>query len=246
MLKKSGRKETESVVKSTDDFKIQDFKATKESESVTLTSKQGKSKHLCSIYPFDQQSASHRYIENYILPPETGPSNLVDPVHEYKFLGRAEDIHIMKKKINKEVFRFAAGCMNTRTNGTIHFGVADSKDSTYGHGEIVGVSLDKTDIVIDHFNQGIKSYFEDNADDAKRCIRQPRFVEVLGRDNTLSSKYVIEVDIVPSHSVVQGKIFYTQTLDEENQWKKSKGKSLFIRDGAATRDVYNIPKELTK
>ncbi|KAI4881423.1 hypothetical protein NFI96_001438 [Prochilodus magdalenae] len=238
--------ETESVVKSTDDFKIQDFKATKESESVTLASKQGKSKHLCSFYPFDQQSASHRYIENYILSPETGPSNLVDPVHEYKFLGRAEDIHIMKKKINKEVFRFAAGCMNTRTNGTIHFGVADSKDSTYCHGEIVGVSLDKTDIVIDHFNQGIKSYFEDNADDAKRCIRQPRFVEVLGCDNTLSSKYVIEVDIVPSHSVVQGKIFYTQTLDEENQWKKSKGQSLFIQDGAATRDVYNIPKELTK
>ncbi|KAI4888928.1 hypothetical protein NFI96_005929 [Prochilodus magdalenae] len=194
----------------------------------------------CSFYPFDQQSASHRYIKNYILPPETGPSNLVDPVHEYKFLGRAEDIHIMKKKINKEVFRFAAGCMNTRTNGTIHFGVADSKDSTYGHGEIVGVSLDKTDIVIDHFNQGIKSYFEDNADDAKRCIRQPRFVEVLGRDNTLSSKYVIEVDIVPSHSVVHGKIFYTQTLDEENQWKKSKGQSLFIRDGAATRDICKI------
>ncbi|XP_036419583.1 sterile alpha motif domain-containing protein 9-like [Colossoma macropomum] len=203
-------------------------------------------KRLCSFYPFDQRSVSHRYIENYSLPPESGPSNLIDPVHEYKFLGRAEDINIMKKKINKEVFRFAAGCMNGRTNGTIHFGVADSKDSVYCHGEIVGVSVDKTDTIIDHFNQGIKPYFEDNADVAKRCIRQPRFVEVLSSDSTSSSKYVIEVDVVPSHSIVQGKIYYTQTLDEDNEWRKSKGKSLFIRDGAATRDICKIgnPRDL--
>uniref|UniRef100_A0A8B9GU58 SAM domain-containing protein n=1 Tax=Astyanax mexicanus TaxID=7994 RepID=A0A8B9GU58_ASTMX len=218
-----------------------------EEPEIKSESKQPQSKHLCSFYPFDQQSAPHRYIENYILPPELGPSNLIDPVHEYKFLGRAEDIHIMKKKINKEAFRFAAGCMNARTNGTIHFGVADSKDSEFSHGEIVGVSVEKTDTIIDHFNQGIKQYFEDSADDAKKCIRQPRFVQVLCCDNTSSSKYVIEVDVVPSHIVVHEKIFYTQTLDEGNQWKKCKGKSLFIREGAATRDMQNIPpKELAK
>uniref|UniRef100_A0AAY5EEH8 SAM domain-containing protein n=1 Tax=Electrophorus electricus TaxID=8005 RepID=A0AAY5EEH8_ELEEL len=195
---------------------------------------------------FDQHSSSHRYIENYCLPPESGPSNLTDAVHEYKLLARAENTDAMKKKINKEVFRFAAGCMNSRTNGTIHFGVADSKNSTYSHGEIIGVSVEETDSIIDYFNQGIKSSFEENPEDAKRCIRQPRFVEVLSCNSTLSGKYVIEVDVVPYHSIVCGKMYRIRTFDEENQWKKSKGHSLFIREGAATRDVYKIgnPSEL--
>lgn len=203
-------------------------------------------RHSCSLYPFDQNFASHRYIENYTLPPETGPGNLIDPVHEYKFMGRTDDFLVMKKKLNKEVFRFAAGCMNSRTNGTIHFGVADSKNSEYAHGEIIGVRVENNDIIIDHFNQGIKSYFKEHRDEAKACIRQPRFVEVLCPNGTLSDKYVIEVDVVPSHSVVQGKWFDIQTLEEDNQWKKSKGNSLFIREGAATRDIYKIanPKEL--
>ncbi|XP_066508074.1 sterile alpha motif domain-containing protein 9-like [Hoplias malabaricus] len=216
------------------------------SQSQKADGKQRPLKCLCTFYPFDQQSVSHRYTEHYILPPESGPSNLIDPVHEYKFLGRAEDTDVMKKKINKEVFRFAAGCMNSRTNGTIHFGVADSKNSTYSHGEIIGVSVDETDIIIDHFHQGIRSYFIDNADDAKKCIREPRFVEVLCSDKTFSNKYIIEVDVVPKNSVVEGKVFQTQTLDEENQWKKSKGNSLFVRDGATTRDIFKIgnPRDL--
>ncbi len=202
--------------------------------------------YSCSLYPFDHNSASHRYIQNYTLPPETGPGNLVDPVHEYKFLGRTDDIHIIKKKFNKVVFHFAAGCMNSRTNGTIHCGVADSKNSQYAHGEIIGVSVDKKDTIIDHFNQGIKSYFEEHTHEAKQCIRQPRFVDVLCPDGTLSGKYIIEVDVAPSHSIVQGKLFYIQTLDEDNQWKNSKGKSLFIREGAATRDICKIgnPRDL--
>ncbi|XP_076836999.1 sterile alpha motif domain-containing protein 9-like [Brachyhypopomus gauderio] len=212
----------------------------------SLSTKPNKSKFTCSFCPFDQHSASHRYIENYCLPPESGPSNLTAPVHEYKLLARAENTDAMKKKINREVFRFAAGCMNSRTNGTIHFGVADSKNSEYSHGEIIGVSVNEQDVIIDHFNQGIKSSFEENTDDAKRCIRQPRFVEVLSNNSTLSGKFVIEVDVVPNHNIVCGKTYSIRTFDEENQWKKSKGKSLFIREGAATRDVYKIgnPSEL--
>ncbi|XP_051989569.1 LOW QUALITY PROTEIN: sterile alpha motif domain-containing protein 9 [Xyrauchen texanus] len=224
------------------DSKTSDINADKVTEKV----KHIRKLNQCSLYPFDQNSACQRYIQNYILPPETGPGNLIDPVHEYKFLGRTDDIHVIKKSFNKKVFQFAAGCMNSRTNGTIHFGVADSKNSEYAHGEITGIKVDNRDIIIDHFNQGIKPYFEEHSDDAKGCIRQPRFVEVLCPDHTLSEKYVIEVDIVPSHNVVHDKLFYIQTLDEDNQWKKSKGKSLFIRDGAATRDVCKIgnPKDL--
>ncbi|XP_039550640.1 sterile alpha motif domain-containing protein 9-like isoform X1 [Pimephales promelas] len=219
-----------------------DISADKVTETEKTMKTSGSLKPSGTLYPFDQNSASHRYIQNYTLPPETGPGNLIDPVHEYKFMGRTGDMNVMKKKFNIEVFRFAAGCMNSRTNGTIHFGVADS----YAHAEIIGVSVDKKDTIIDHFNKGIKSYFEEHTDEAKACIRQPRFVEVLCPDGTPSGKYVIEVDVVPSHSIVQGKLFYTQTLDEDNQWKKRKGTSLFIRDRTATRDIYKIgnPKDL--
>ncbi len=197
--------------------------------------------HSCSLCPFDKNSASHRYIQNYTLPPETGPGNLTDPVHEFKLLGRTDDMNVKKRQFNKKVFYFAAGCMNSRTNGTIHFGVGDSiGDSPYAHGEIIGVSVDKKETIIDHFNQGIKSYFEEHTDEAKACIRQPRFVEVLCADSTPSGKYVIEVDVVPSHSIVHGMLFYIQTLDEDNQWKKSKGKSLFTRKGAETHDICKI------
>lgn len=237
-------KETEP--KESADPKTSSINVDKVAETEKHTRNSGSIQHSCSLYPFDQNSASHRYIQNYTLPPETGPGNLTDPVHEYKFMGRTDDMNIMKKKFNKEVFRFAAGCMNSRTNGTIHFGVADSKDSQYAHAEIIGVNIDQKETIIDHFNQGIKSHFEEHTHEAKACIRQPRFVEVLCPDGTLSGKYVIEVDVVPSHSIVQGKLFYIQTLDEDNQWKKSKRKSLFIRDGAATRDLYKIgnPKDL--
>ncbi|XP_067308750.1 sterile alpha motif domain-containing protein 9 [Pseudorasbora parva] len=217
-----------------------DMNADKVTEKEKYTGKSGSLQHSCTLYPFDQNSASHRYIQNFTLPPETGPGNLTDPVHEYKFMARTDDMNEIKKKFSKEVFRFAAGCMNSRTNGTIHFGVADSKDSQYAHAEIIGVSVDKKDTIIDHFNQDIKSYFEEYTDEAKACIRQPRFVEVLCPNGTLSGKYVIEVDVVPSHSIVQGKLFYTKSQVEDKGGKMRNVQSLFIREGAATRDICKI------
>ncbi|XP_072525553.1 sterile alpha motif domain-containing protein 9-like [Salminus brasiliensis] len=198
---------------------------------------QEKTSHSCFFHPFDQQSVPHCYIQNYVLTPETGPGNLIDPVHEYKSATRAKDFNEMKKKINKELFRFAAGCMNTRTNGTIHFGIADSKCTGYMHGEIIGVFIEKKDEIIDLVNNGIKKHFENNADVAKLCIRQPRFVDVISANSTSTNKCVIEVDVVPSHSIVQGKLFHIKTLDEKKEQKKSHEGQFFIRDGASTTAI---------
>ncbi|XP_061079980.1 sterile alpha motif domain-containing protein 9-like [Conger conger] len=199
-----------------------------------------------SFYPFDKHHVHHIYTQHSILPPETGPGNLIDPVHEYKYMGRTDDIDTIKRKFNNEVFRFAAGCMNSRTNGTIHCGVADdSKEMQFSHGEIIGIEVDKKNVIIDHFNHGFKAYFEEMAEDAKMCIRQPRFVDVMCTDSTSSNRYVIEVDVVPSHSVTQGKDYFIQSLSEEKGWKKGQH-SLFVRDGASTKDIMKIgnPREL--
>ncbi|XP_008062456.1 sterile alpha motif domain-containing protein 9-like [Carlito syrichta] len=190
----------------------------------------------CMPYPFDEFHNSHRYIEHCILQPETGPLNLIDPIHEFKALTNTdtatkEDIMM---KFSNEVFRFASACMNSRTNGTIHFGVKDKP-----HGEIVGVKVTSKDAFIDHFNHMIKKYFEESEiNQAKKCIREPRFVEVLLQNSTPSDRFVIEVDTVPKHSVCKDKYFYIQMQSCTNKvWKQNQDNSLFVREGASSKDI---------
>ncbi|XP_043085062.1 sterile alpha motif domain-containing protein 9-like [Puntigrus tetrazona] len=73
---------------------------------------------------------------------------------------------------------------------------------------------------------------------AKRCIKPPRFVEVLKADMTPSGKYVIEVDIEPSSIVCQDLYFKTFDVVVDEQAKKKKGgESFFIRDGSSSKQV---------
>lgn len=197
----------------------------------------------CMPHPFNFAHDAKRYIEHSILRvAETGPLNLIDPVHEFKAFTNTETAtqEQMKMKFSNETFRFAAACMNTRTNGTIHFGVKDKP-----HGEIVGVQVTSKDIFINHFNVMITKYFEDSdIHEARACIREPRFVEVLLLNNTQSNRFVIEVDVIPKHSICQEKYFYVmlQTCTGTT-WKQSKDTSLFVREGASSRDILGNPKQ---
>ncbi|XP_005388084.1 PREDICTED: sterile alpha motif domain-containing protein 9-like [Chinchilla lanigera] len=199
----------------------------------------------CLPYPFDNFHDSKRYIEHYILQPETGPLNLIDPIHEFKALTDTEYAteEGLKMKFSNEAFRFASACMNTRTNGTIHFGVKDKP-----HGEIVGVKVTNKGAFIDHFNKMIKKYFEESEiHEAKQCIREPRFVEVLLQNNTLSDRFVIEVDVIPKHSVCKEKYFYVKLQSETDKiWKQNENCSLFVRDGASTKDILANVKQRNK
>ncbi|XP_006272864.2 sterile alpha motif domain-containing protein 9-like [Alligator mississippiensis] len=191
----------------------------------------------CLPYPFDEFHASHRYIQGHSLSvPETGPLNLIDPAHEFKKLRNTENAteENIKLKFTNEVFRFASACMNSRTNGTIHFGVLDNP-----HGEIIGVEVRSKDIFIDYFNQAIKKYFgEKYISEAKACIREPRFVEVLLKNNTPSNTFVIEVDVVPRHSICGATFFQVQQyLFKTETWEPA----LFVRDGASSKNIIKTP-----
>ncbi|XP_048377369.1 sterile alpha motif domain-containing protein 9-like [Stegostoma tigrinum] len=199
-----------------------------------------KSKLSCEPYPFDERHVGTRYIQNYILSPETGPSNLIDPVHEFKLFNLTVDAteEDMKKKFSNEVFRFAAACMNSRTNGTIHFGVGDT-GSGYEHGEIIGVSVDNPAKYIDHISNHFAQYFEkEKIEHAKLSIRPPRFVEILNPNQTLSAKFIIEVDVVPSFRICDSNLYHIYMMNQVNgKWMKSKEQHLFIRDGGSSRDI---------
>ncbi|XP_036617339.1 sterile alpha motif domain-containing protein 9-like [Trichosurus vulpecula] len=199
----------------------------------------------CSTYPFDSFHKSFRYKEHdVIIQPETGLLNLIDPVHEFKALTATEGAtdKDIKMKFSNEVFRFASACMNCRTNGTIHFGVKDKP-----HGEIVGVKLTEVDksTFIDHFYTKMEDYFDkEGVGEAKQCIRPPRFVEVLLKNDTTSERFVIEVDIIPKHSICNKKYFpiKMQTY-KKNRWEKNTELSLFVRDGTSSKDIYANPKQ---
>lgn len=199
------------------------------------SSSQHPARNICMPHPFDNFSDGTRYIQHHILNvPETGPLNLIDPAHEFKLLCNTENAleEDIKMKFSNEVFRFAAACMNSRTNGTIHFGIHDNP-----HGEIKGIKVTKKEAYIDHFNRHIEKYFDKQyIGAAKACIREPRFVEVLLPNETPSDTFVIEIDVVPRHSICNTKYFCTNIYDFKSKCFR---KAVFIRNGASSKNIIN-------
>lgn len=199
------------------------------------SSSQHPTRNICMPHPFDNFSDGTRYIKHHILNvPETGPLNLIDPAHEFKLLSNTENAleEDIKMKFSNEVFRFAAACMNSRTNGTIHFGIRDNP-----HGEIEGIKVTKKEAYIDHFNRYIEKYFDKPyIGAAKACIREPRFVEVLLPNETPSDTFVIEIDVVPRHSICNTKYFCTNIYEFKSKCFR---KAVFIRDGASSKNIKN-------
>lgn len=214
----------------------------------------------CKPYPFNRFHAAHRYKENSTLDViETGTLNFIEPCHEYKafinFLNVTNLKETKLKKFTDEVIRFASACMNSRTNGTIHFGVGDLPD--FSHGQILGAVVEDKEAFAKEQAEVLEKQFEHkHIDVARKCIKPPRFVEVLKADMTFSRKYVIEVDVEPSFLVCKDSFFHIYNVDSKKA-KKSKvttdqkdmGKLFYIRDGGKSRDLFDqtsIPKSLAE
>uniref|UniRef100_A0A4W4GNX0 SAM domain-containing protein n=1 Tax=Electrophorus electricus TaxID=8005 RepID=A0A4W4GNX0_ELEEL len=203
----------------------------------------------CKPYPFNQFHAAYRYKENNTLDvTETGALDLIEPCHEYKAFINFEGV-TAEEKLNKyavEVIRFAAACMNSRTNGTVHFGVGDAPDFT--HGQILGTSVEDKEAFVKKQANAIEGHFEHKfIDVAKKCIKPPRFIEVLKADMTFSGKFVIEVDIEPLFLICKNKSFHIYNADKR-KLKKTKGKELksdekdsrkffYIRDSSSSKNL---------
>ncbi|XP_077058259.1 sterile alpha motif domain-containing protein 9-like [Siphateles boraxobius] len=188
----------------------------------------------CKPYPFNTSDPAKQYTENSILDvTETGPIDLIQPCHEFKGFTNTTEENRMKK-YKYEVIRFAAACMNSRTNGTIHFGVADKP-----HGQILGISVPKTDEFDVQQKHAIEKHFlKGHLKIAKSCIKPPRFVEVRNAEMTPAGKCVIEVDIEPSSIVCEELHFNTYNVDiNDMQGSKNKKQYFFIRDGSSSRNL---------
>nr|XP_046271892.1 sterile alpha motif domain-containing protein 9-like [Scatophagus argus] len=201
------------------------------------------SKEDCRPRPFDQEGIDFIYVKHRVMQPESGVFNLTSPCHEFKSFSVAAtlDHTRLQAKFAKEVLKFAIGCMNIRTNGTIHFGVMDSKeDAGYVHGEIIGIPIKEKDIYVDALDYIERSISTDK-EHVRQCVRPPRFIEVMDRKST-EKRYVVEVDIVPLISIVKSKV-YTVRLPNFNESKNKVEfgqETILRRVGAKTEPVCNL------
>ncbi|XP_067859975.1 sterile alpha motif domain-containing protein 9-like, partial [Heptranchias perlo] len=197
----------------------------------------------CNPHPFDKEDAEFKYVKGKVLPPETGSKNLIIPCHEFKSFQSAaqRDAYEQEIKFAKELIRFAAACMNSRTNGTIHFGVEDG--GKYVHGEIVGVPVQNPELFVKARDKYIKKCFLTNYHShAEHSIRPPRFVEVMD-DGSEEQRFVIEVDIVPSLSVVKGTFYRVQLPNIGKSKSEAFYHSQYNREGAAScKAIHAMPE----
>ncbi|XP_059204917.1 sterile alpha motif domain-containing protein 9-like [Centropristis striata] len=203
------------------------------------------SKEDCRPRPFEKEGVDFIYVKHRVLQPESGAFNLTSPCHEYKSLSTAAalDRTRLQAKFAHEVLKFATGCMNIRTNGTIHFGVMDSKeDKGYVHGEIVGIPVKEKDIYVDALDY-IEKSISANSEHVRQCVRPPRFIEVMDREST-EKRYVVEVDIVPSVSTVSSKVYAVRlpNFNESSNKVEYEKEKILRRVGTKTEPV--IDKDL--
>ncbi|XP_067914624.1 sterile alpha motif domain-containing protein 9-like isoform X2 [Heterodontus francisci] len=194
----------------------------------------------CKPCPFDKDDINFKYVSKQVLPPETGVIDLICPCHEYKSLAKAVtlDRKRLQVKFAREVIKFASGCMNVRTNGTIHFGVEDSNSSSgHMHGEIIGVPIKDQSIYVDALDY-IEKCFTRYSEDARNCIRPPKFVEVISRDGS-EERFVIEVDVNSSIKIVKSKIYRVRlpNFSEKKNKVECEKITIYRRNGAKSEPI---------
>lgn len=146
-----------------------------------------------------------KYKQNRVFPKiESRPGNLLEPVHRYIPCCDYEDMSLI---FTEEVLKFAAACMNERTNGTIHFGVGDRYSDEYTEGQILGLRIDKTQLTRALDSRLSDAFSEEKVHLAEHCIRPPDFVEVIAGRGDNYRRYVVEVDIEPSSEMCGGQVF---------------------------------------
>ena len=199
---------------------------------------------------FDTDTNKKTYRQSFIFnSSESGTKDLMRPMHEFKLFTTAvqlgEEVYI--RKFIQETLRFACACLNERSNGTIHFGIADQEESKAGGHrlcEIIGVPLSNQALFDEKLKEYIGKCFNEHSI-VRNCIRPPLFVPVKSTKKGLISNHVIEVDIVPSFSFCSNEVFkVTLPLSEHEKKSEKRSSVAYIRDGANSRELQKEELEL--
>ncbi|XP_005102074.2 sterile alpha motif domain-containing protein 9 [Aplysia californica] len=123
--------------------------------------------------------------------------------------------------IGCEVVQFASACLNERRNGTIYFGIASEECGYCQAGEIIGINLPKEEVEAE-ISQFLEESFHKNIKTViDNTVRSAKFVPVIDpRKETNANLFVIEIDVVPSLSVVESSTVWTYLKWLSNVLKK--------------------------
>ena len=198
--------------------------------------------------PFDSEFEGKYYNEGWVLPAwESGSKDLITPVHEFKLLRKVgNNSDDMIKKFLYETLRFACGCLNERTNGTIHFGVADEEEKQacgYYPRQIVGSLVTDKPTFSKKLTEFIdKCFVGDSRSNVHNCIRPPVYIPVKGTDVELldNDKVVIEVDIEPRFSLCEDEVFKARFKGLDRGKPEA---AAYIRHGSETKAIVG-PQEM--
>ena len=194
-----------------------------------------------TLRTFNSELGNTTYTEGFVLNClETGAKDLMTPIHELKLFRKAVD-YGEEESINKfvyETLRFACACLNERTNGTIHFGVADEVETqTHGYQprEVVGVPVKNFPQYYEKITEYIeKCFVGPSKSNVHNCVRHPVFVPLKDYAQPMSGEVVIEVDIEPSYSMCEAEIF---KIDFKALGRGKKEPVAYRRVGSHTQEM---------
>ena len=137
-----------------------------------------------------------------------------------------------------ETLQFACACLNDRTNGTIHFGVASQQTGAQRPGTVIGTRLTKHEDYTKYLRNAVQRCFTSDLQAVvSSCVQDPAFIKVVGPKK---DTYVVEVHVIPSCVSCQDEAFFVRLPRS----KPSKGESLELDKPAVFRWKHDKPSRV--
>ncbi|XP_070199187.1 uncharacterized protein [Littorina saxatilis] len=204
-------------------------------------------KRLTLVPPrkFKQDPKTCKYLKGQLDIHETADGFIL-PSTELKHYER-EDTPLKEKFLLKSL-KFVCGCMNSRRNGTIYFGVpeGDTQDQEFEYAEIVGVSLEEHERneYYECFHRFLEKCFLKKSKVVKECVYGPYFVRIKTQQ-TESERFVIEVDVEPAADTCVENYFEFDPGHINKNLKEEKGVYLRGIEGG-TVQTRRLPSDATE
>ena len=145
------------------------------------------------------------YKTGSVIQHETEAGSSLEPAREFKLFNVSltpQNIEDVRFYFIYHFAIFSNACLNRRCNGTMFFGVGNSnnKHEQLKHGQIVGISLDKSQVeffeewIQDHFRGKDPICYDESNED---FLRASMAISPLYPIRTDEGRYIFEIDVEP-------------------------------------------------
>ena len=176
------------------------------------------------------------YKTGSVIQHETEAGSSLEPAREFKLFNVSltpQNIEDIRLYFIQDFAIFSNACLNRRCNGTMFFGVGNSnnKHEQLKHGQIVGISLDKSQV--EFFEEWIQDYFRGKDpicydDENEDFLRASMAISPLYPIRTDEGRYIFEIDVEPKSSFCKEIFFEVAYFTGCYNWESG----YFVREGS--------------